>query len=36
VICAVVGSDDGCWSNEALALASLAATYVDLRTADGG
>jgi tetratricopeptide (TPR) repeat protein len=34
VICAVAGSDDGCWSSEALALASLAATYLDLRTAD--
>jgi predicted ATPase/DNA-binding CsgD family transcriptional regulator len=34
VICAVAGSDDDCWSSEALALASLAATYLDLRTAD--
>ena len=34
VICAVAGSDDGCWSSEALALASLAATYLDLATAD--
>lgn len=34
VICAVAGSPDGCWSSEALASASLAATYLDLRKAE--